>query len=53
MRLAPLFALLLSGAALLSACGQKGPLFIPGDDHPPSLQPEPATAPAAPAPAAY
>lgn len=36
-----LFCALLTGCALLAACGQKGPLYIPSDDQP-SHQPVPA-----------
>jgi predicted small lipoprotein YifL len=34
MRPALYLVALLTGCALLGACGQKGPLFIPGDDQP-------------------
>jgi predicted small lipoprotein YifL len=36
MRPALYLVALLTGCALLGACGQKGPLFIPGDDQPPA-----------------
>lgn len=39
MRLALSLILLLTSCALLGGCGQKGPLFIPSDDHPSQLQP--------------
>jgi len=48
MRNAVLSVLLLSAALLLSACGMKGPLYLPQE---PAAQPPPASAPAASAPA--
>jgi len=36
MRSALYVIALLAGCALLNACGQKGPLFIPSDDQPPA-----------------
>lgn len=36
MRTTALLFLLALGGALLTGCGQKGPLYLPGDDTPPA-----------------
>jgi len=35
------------GLSLLSACGQRGPLYLPKPDNPPAAQTAPAAKPAA------